>query len=141
VAWRFEHSAESTAEPHAVWRRYLDVEHWCDWSREGVEWSRIEGPFEIGTKGKSKAPGSPAVTFRLIVVEPDQSFSSEVKMPGVRLRFDHMIESQEPGSRITHRAALDGPLAFLYRPIVRKGIEKGLPDGVDRLAVLAAADH
>jgi hypothetical protein len=35
---------------------------------------------------------------------------------------------------------LDGPLAFLYTRAVRKGTEKGLPDGVDRLASLAAAD-
>jgi hypothetical protein len=40
-------------------------------------------------------------------------------------------------SRITHRVALEGPLAFLYAPMVRKGVEKGLPDGVDRLAALA----
>lgn len=139
VAWRFEHSAESSANPHAVWRRYLDVEHWCDWSRHGVEWSRIDGPFQVGTKGKSK-PGPRAVTFRLVAVEPDKLFASEVKLPGARLRFDHVIEPREPGSRLTHRVALEGPLAFLYTPIVRKGVEKGLPDGVDRLAAMAAAD-
>jgi hypothetical protein len=138
VAWRFEHSAESTADPHAVWQRYLDVEHWCDWSRHGVEWSRIEGPFAVGTKGKSKPPGSRALTFRLVAVEPDASFASEVRMPGARLRFDHMIEPRETGSRIRHRVALEGPLAFLYTPIVRRGVERGLPDGVDRLAILAA---
>ena len=70
VAWRFEHSAESNADPHAVWQRYLDVEHWCDWSRHGVEWSRIDGPFAVGTKGKSKPPGSRALAFRLVAVEP-----------------------------------------------------------------------
>jgi hypothetical protein len=140
VAWHFEHSAESTADPHAVWRRYLDVEHWRDWSRHGVEWSRIDGPFEVGTKGKSKPPGSRPLTFRLVAVEPDALFASEVKMPGARLRFDHVIEPREPGSRITHRVALDGPLAFLYTRIVRKGIERGLPDGLDRLAAMAAAD-
>jgi len=140
VAWRFEHSAESAAGPHAVWRRYLDVEHWSDWSRNGVEWSRIDGPFAVGTKGKSKPPGSPALAFKLVAVEPDELFASEVRMPGARLRFDHVIEPREQGTRITHRVALDGPLAFLYTPIVRKGTEKGLPDGVDRLAALAAAD-
>lgn len=57
VVWHVEHSAESSADPKAVWRRYLDVEHWCEWSRHGVEWSRIDGPFEVGTEGKSKPPG------------------------------------------------------------------------------------
>ena len=140
MAWRFEHSAESTADPRMVWRRYVDVEHWCEWSQQGVEWSRVDGPFEVGTKGKSKPPGSPALRFQLVTVEPDATFVSEARLPGARMRFEHVIEPTERGSRITHRAGLDGPLAFLYTRSVRKGVEKGLPDGVDRLAVLAAAD-
>jgi hypothetical protein len=28
----------------------------------------------------------------------------------------------------------------IYTRIVRKGVERGLPDGVDRLAAMAAAD-
>ena len=139
MAWRFEHSAESTADPRMVWRRYVDVEHWCEWSQQGVEWSRIDGPFEVGTKGKSKPPGSPALGFELVAVEPDAGFVSEARMPGARLRFEHVIEPIDRGSRITHRVGLDGPLAFLYRPFVRKGVEQGLPDGVERLAGIAAA--
>jgi hypothetical protein len=137
VAWRFEHSASSAADPSAIWRRYLDVEHWRDWSRYGVEWSRIDGPFEVGTKGKSNPPGALALSFRLVAVEPNSMFASEARLPGARLRFEHVIEPAESGSRITHRVELDGPLAFLYARPVRKGVERGLPDGVDRLAVLA----
>jgi hypothetical protein len=141
VAWRFEHSAESAADPHMVWRRYVDVEHWCEWSRHGVERSRIDGPFEVGTKGKSKPPGSLPLTFELVVVEPGASFTSKASLPGAHLRFDHVIEPSDAGSRITHRVTLDGPLAFLYRRAVRKGAERGLPDGVERLAVVAAGDR
>ena len=138
MTWRFEHRAESAARPHDVWRRYLDVEHWCEWSRHGVEWSHIDGPFAVGTTGKSKPPRSRPLRFTLVAVEPDERFATEVKMPGGRLRFEHVIEPMSTGSRITHRVALDGPLAFLYAPLVRKGVEKGLPDGVDRLAAMSA---
>jgi hypothetical protein len=118
----------------------MDVEHWSDWSRHGVEWSRLDGAFEVGGTGKSKAPGMPAAKFRLLAVEPDARFVSEVRLPGGRLRFEHVIEPTQHGSRITHRASVDGPLAALYARVVRTGIERGLPDGVDRLAVLAAED-
>ena len=138
MAWRFEHTAESGAEPHAVWQRYVDVEHWSEWSQRGVEWSGINGPFEVGARGKSKPPGSRPLPFKLVAVEPDAFFASEVKLPGGRLRFEHQIEPSGRGSRITHRVALDGPMAFLYTRAVRKGVESGLPDGVDRLAVIAA---
>jgi Polyketide cyclase / dehydrase and lipid transport len=140
IGWRFEQTAESTASPQAVWRRYVDVPNWRDWSERGVVWSRIDGPFEVGTKGRSKPPGLPAGSFRLVAVEPDELFASETRLPGARLRFEHVIEKQDAGVRITHRATLDGPLSSLYRPLVRRAIEQGLPAGVERLAVLAAAD-
>jgi hypothetical protein len=140
VAWRFEHSTESTGGAHAVWRRYLDVPHWCDWSRRGVEWSSIDGPFEVGTEGTSKPPGSRPLRFRLVAVEPDAFFASEASLPGGRLRFDHVIEPRDSGVRITHRVTLSGPLAFLYAPLVKQGVKQGLPDGVERLAAMAASD-
>ena len=138
MTWHFEHSAESSAHPHDVWLRYLDVNRWCEWSQRGVEWSRIDGPFAVGTKGTSKPPSSLRLRFKLVAVEPDALFASEVKLPGGRLRFEHTIEPVESASHITHRVVLHGPLAFLYVPMVRKGTEKGLPDGVERLAAMAA---
>lgn len=138
MAWRFEYSADSRATPSAVWRRYEDVPNWREWSRRGVEWSRIDGPFAVGTKGKSKAPGSLPLRFKLISVEPDRSFVSEAKLPGARLRFEHVIDPIESGSHITHKVSLAGLLARLYTPIVRKSVERGLPDGVQRLAAMSA---
>jgi len=140
VAQIFEHSADSAGSPQAVWHRYLDVSSWCDWSHLGVEWSRIDGPFEVGTKGQSKPPGSPALRFRLVAVEPEAFFASEAKLPGGRLLFEHRIEPCDSGVHITHTVTLSGPLAFLYAPFIRKSIERGLTDGVDRLAVMAADD-
>ena len=139
MAWHLEHTADSAAPPQAVWRRYLDVPSWREWSQRGVEWSRIDGPFEVGTEGKSKPPGSRPLRFRLVAVDPDAHFASEARLPGVRLRFDHRVEPRDSGSRITHLVTLSGPLTLLYRPFVEKSVKQGLADGVDRLAVLAAS--
>jgi len=106
VAQIFEHSADSAGSPQAVWHRYLDVSSWCDWSHLGVEWSRIDGPFEVGTKGQSKPPGSPALRFRLVAVEPEAFFASEAKLPGGRLLFEHRIEPCDSGVHITHTVTL-----------------------------------
>ena len=73
MAWHFEHSAESAASGADAWQRYVDVEHWNAWSRGGVEWSRLDGPFEVGTTGTSKPPGFPASRFRLTAVEPSMA--------------------------------------------------------------------
>jgi len=141
MAWRFEYSARSAAGKEDVWPRYVDVPNWRDWSVKGVEWSRLDGPFEVGTKGKSKPPGLPAGSFRLVEVVPERIYRSETRLPGARLLFEHEIEPAAVGVTITHRATLEGPMTRLWLPMVRKSIESGLPAGVERLAEIAAADH
>jgi hypothetical protein len=100
----------------------------------------LDGPFEVGTRGKSKPPRLPAGRFRLVDVEPDAKFVSESRFPGSRLVFVHRIEPSGDGVRITHQAEISGPLAFLLSAIIRRTTERALPDGVERLARMAAAD-
>jgi hypothetical protein len=133
VGWSFEHSADSAASKEAVWRRYADVTQWREWS-PAIEWARLDGPFEVGAKGKSKARGAPAAGFRLIRVEENAVFASTTWLPGARLVFEHFIEPRDTGLRITHRATLSGPLSRLYTPRMRSLTEHSLPDGVERLA-------
>jgi hypothetical protein len=137
VPWQCEHSADSDASPEAIWRRYVDVENWNEWSQKGVEESLIDGEFEVGTKGVSKAPNLPKTRFELVAVEPERRFVSKGKLPGGTLLFEHLIEPTDGGSRITHRVSLDGPLAFLWTPVVGRIIEREMPEGVERLAELA----
>jgi len=70
-------------------------------------------------------------------VEPQQRFASKAKLPGGTLVFEHMVEPTDGGARITHRATLDGPLTFLWSPVIGRIIKRGMPDGVDLLAELA----
>jgi hypothetical protein len=133
MGWSFEHSADSVASKEAVWRRYADVTQWSDWS-PAIEWARLDGPFQVGEKGKSKARGAPAGGFRLVRVEPNAVFASTTWLPGARLLFEHFIEPRDAGVRITHRATLSGPLHRLYVRYIRSLTRESLPDGVERLA-------
>ncbi len=137
MSWQCEHSADSKAKPDAVWERYTDVDNWSEWSTKGVEHSTLEGEFEVGSKGESKAPHLPKGEFELIEVEPERKFASKATMPGATLLFEHELEPSGEGTRITHRATLDGPLAFVWQPVVGRIIERGLAPGVEKLAELA----
>jgi hypothetical protein len=77
----------------------------------------------------------------LAAIVPEEMYRSETKLPGARLLFEHVIEPTDTGVTITHRAILDGPMARLWLPLLRKSIEGGLPAGVERLAAMAAADR
>jgi hypothetical protein len=133
VGWSFEHSADSAASKEAVWRRYADVTQWRDWS-PAIQWARLDGPFQVGAKGRSKARGAPAARFRLVRVEPNAEFASTTWLPGARLLFEHFIEPGDTGLHITHRATLSGPLSPLYTRRIRSLTERSLAEGVDRLA-------
>jgi hypothetical protein len=137
MSWELEHSADSKASAEAVWERYTDVENWREWSPKGVEESGLEGQFEVGSKGFSKAPHLPKGRFELVEVEPERRFVSQAKLPGARLHFEHRVEPRDGGTRITHRASLEGPLAPVWRPLIGPIIERGLPTGVERLAEVA----
>ena len=63
--WEFEHSADSKAEPAAIWERYKDVDNWSEWSTKGVEQSTLDGEFREGTGGTSKAPHLPMRSPRI----------------------------------------------------------------------------
>jgi Polyketide cyclase / dehydrase and lipid transport len=138
VAWSFEHSTDSSASKEAVWQRYSDVTQWAEWS-PAIEWARLDGAFEVGAKGKSKARGAPAGRFRLVRVEPNAVFATTTWLPGARLLFEHFIEPREAGIRITHRATLSGLLSPLYTPRIRSLTERTLVEGVERLARTAAS--
>jgi len=133
VGWTCEYGADSAASKEAVWRRYSDVTQWAEWS-PAIEWARLDGAFEVGAKGKSKARGAPVGRFRLARVEPNAVFASTTWLPGARLLFEHFIEPRDAGVHITHRATLSGPLSALYKPRIRSLTEHSLPEGVDRLA-------
>ena len=135
--WEFEHSADSKASPASVWDRYTDVDNWSQWSKKGVEESSLDGDFEVGSKGMSKAPHLPKGRFELIIVEPEQRFLSKATFPGGTLTFEHILEPTDGGTRITHKASLDGPLTFLWSPVIGRIVQRGLPSGVERLAELA----
>jgi Polyketide cyclase / dehydrase and lipid transport len=134
--WKLEHSAETEAQPAAVWDRYTDVAHWSEWSTKGVEESSLDGKFEVGSKGTSKAPHLPKGRFELIEVEPERRFVSKVKLPGGTMTFEHQLEPTDGGTRITHRARIEGPLSFLWSPMLGWSVKRGLPSGVERLAEL-----
>ena len=137
ASWEFEHSADSKASPAAIWERYKDVDNWSEWSTKGVAESSLDGEFQVGTEGTSKAPNLPKGKFELIEVEPEQGFASKAKLPGATLVFEHRLEPIEGGTRITHRATLDGPLSAVWRPAISRIIERGLTPGVERLAELS----
>src|SRR4029453_1508205 len=54
--WRTTHvltvSRTTTASPQAIWDLWADVANRTRWD-EGLEWARIDGPFQPGARGEA----------------------------------------------------------------------------------------
>ncbi|HYP26355.1 MAG TPA: SRPBCC family protein [Blastocatellia bacterium] len=133
--WEFEHSVETKASRAFAWRFWTDVSNWAFDS--SIEWVRLEGPFASGTMGETKSPGLDPVRWELKGVRAGEEAVVEMALPGATLRFHWRFEdTAERGTRITQRASLDGPAAD---DLVNQGVrefERGIPDGMRKLADL-----
>lgn len=62
--WKVQASAISQAAPAEIWKCYADVTRWSTWDAD-LEFSQLDGSFEVGSSGRVKAKGAPAVKFVL----------------------------------------------------------------------------
>jgi len=116
------------------------MDTWPDWDA-AVSWSRLDGPFAVGTTGELKPKGGPKVRFTIETLEPESEFTDVSLMPGARLRIRHLVGVDDDGlTRVDVEVSLDGPLAWLWRRLLGRGIATSTPEGLAQLVVLAEAD-
>ena len=133
-------TATSTAPPHAFFTRWEDMDTWPEWDL-AVEWTRLDGPFAAGTTGQLKPRGGPKVRFTIETLEPGSEFTDVSSMPGAKLRIRHLVAVDEDGlTRVDVEVSIEGPLAWLWRRFLGRGIARSTPEGLAQLVVLAEAD-
>ncbi len=134
--WMTEHTEETNASPVQLWARYAEPARWPEWDHE-AEQVTVRGPMAVGTRGRLKPVGGPAVPFVFTSVTPNVEFTDVSRLPMGRLTFAHSIAATATGSRFTHRVTITGLLAPLYRRVIDRGIAAGLPGAMQTLAGLA----
>jgi hypothetical protein len=133
--YEFEHSVETTAPAAAIWALWSDVGQWTSWDTS-VESVKLDGPFEVGSRGTMVIPGQPPITFALTEVVPGRGFVDETEIPGALLRFGHALEPLGDGRvRVTHRVEIEGPAAQDMGPMVTSDV----PEAMEALVKLASS--
>jgi len=133
-------SATSTAPPEAFFARWEDMGTWPQWD-EAVDWTRLDGPFAVGTTGALKPKGGPKVRFVIEVLEPGSEFTAVSPMPGARLRIRHLVAVEDDGrTRVDIEVSVDGPLSRLWGLVLGRSIAASTPVGLARLVAMAEAD-
>jgi len=134
--WSCDYATETKASSKAVWRLWADVSNWKRWDSE-VLWSRLDGPFAVGTSGVLKPKHGPQAKFVLSEVEPEKRFVDKTKVLGTTVTFIHELQAMPNGTKIMHRVEITGLLAPVLGATVGRQLKAGLPSAVQNLAKLA----
>jgi polyketide cyclase/dehydrase/lipid transport protein len=135
----YEWSAVSQAAPERVWSAWIDVASWS--ASDHIESASLEGEFQPGGVITSKAKGFPGSTLTITRVEPPRLWVDESRSFGMRMTFDHTIETGDGGTSLTERVVIRGPLGHLVGPILRRKLEALFAASVTEIARRAEEDE
>lgn len=124
----------SAAAPEKFFGRWVDHATWGQWSPD-TEWARVEGPVQAGARGVLKPKGAPRTKFTVSECEPGRVYTDVSRLPGARLTFRHTAApaTSGPGSELTVRVWLDGPMSWLWARTVFRGLARSVPADLARL--------
>lgn len=133
--WTYSETVNTNATSDQVWSILKNVQDWPSWDKE-LEWARLDGPFQVGTKGQLKPSKGPEVAFELIDVMPGYSFSNKAKLPLTKMIFFHEYLPQDSHNeaRICHRVVMSGLLAPLFGKIIGSQIKLHLREAMETLS-------
>ena len=133
-------TATSSAPPGDFFARWADMGTWPEWD-DAVAWARLDGPFAVGSTGTLKPRGGPKVSFVIEVLEPGSEFTDVSSMPGASLRIRHLTSRSGEVTRIDVEVSIEGPLTWLWRRLIGRGIARSTPEGLARLVEAVESDR
>ena len=114
-----------------MWNLFMDVNHWHTWD-EGIEYARLEGPFEKGNHFMLKPKGGPELKVTLLEAVKNHSFLDVTAFPLAKMYDNHTFEETPEGLKITNTISVKGLLAFVWIKLVAKNIVNSLPVDIPR---------
>lgn len=134
--WQVSHSETTTASPQAIWARWSNVSGWPEEDTK-LEWSKLDGNFEVGTKIIMKPIGLPKSSVNITKVIPNKAFATEGSIPLGKMIIEHNITTQKGKTVFTHTITLTGPMRKVFAKLVAQKMADNLPQKMRNIAKLA----
>jgi uncharacterized protein YndB with AHSA1/START domain len=135
--WVHEHAARTSARPSEVWRVLSNLDDWASWDTS-MEWVRLDGPFEVGSRVLMKPLGQDPITSTIVEVSPERRYADETTFEGVTLRFSHTLSPVAEGTLVVHRLEITGENADEIGPDLGAAITADFPEAMAALLARAA---
>lgn len=100
----------STASPREFFDRWCDLATHPEWA-VGMEFLRLDDPFEVGARGTLKVRGGHEAPFVVTEVVDGRSYADTTILDGADLTVHHEAVAVPGGSEVMLRAWLIGPRA------------------------------
>lgn len=133
--WTYTETVPTKASADQVWAVWQDAVTWPQWDSE-LQWVRLDGAFEVGTKGRMKPTAGPEVDFVLTEVQPNARFADKARLPLTDIVFDHVYLPGSDGqpATIRHSVSMVGVLAPLFGKVIGSRVKTHLRDAMLDLA-------
>jgi uncharacterized protein YndB with AHSA1/START domain len=136
--WVHEYTAETATSPTAVWQVLRDLDQWGSWDTS-LEWVRLQGPFQVGSRVTMKPQGQDPITSVIVEAVENRVYADQTTLGEVTLRFSHTLEPlASGGTKVTHRLEITGPAADEVGPQLGPAITEDFPEAM--AALLARAE-
>jgi hypothetical protein len=87
----------------------------------------------VGVTGSLKPKNGPKTSFEITVFDPEREFTNVSNMPGARVTFRHVVESNAGITNLAVTVEVAGPLGWLWRRIIGPGLAASAQEGLDTL--------
>jgi hypothetical protein len=105
-----------------------------------MEYLRLEGPLQVGTRGVLKARDGQETLFLISDLVPGLAFQDTLLLDGGELTVRHESHALGTGSRLELHARIDGPRAGELAAEFA-GLEKVLAADLANLITLVESEH
>lgn len=132
-SWEIKAVQTTNAKPQDIWEIWTDVSDWKSWDTD-LEWSKINGKFEVGTTGTLKPKGWFSSNFTITEMNQDKSHCETTYLPFTTLQFNHTLEEiSDRQVKITHNLKVSGLLSPLLWLTMRFKLRNTIPEALTNL--------
>ena len=111
-------SLETKAPAEKVWKIWSDTSTWPSWNPD-IESVNLDRPLGEGASGTMRTRSGGTHNIAIKDVKPGSSFVLESDgVPATKLLFRCEVVPLASGSRLSQSVTLQGPLAFLFGPMM-----------------------
>ena len=123
----FSHTLRTTAPPARIWAIWTNVPAWPSWDSP-VRQATLNGPFAVGTRGRLVPRKGPEATFKIVAVEPGQSYTLRTKLPLGALFVKRTLHQQDGQTAFTHEVWFSGFSKGLFGRVLGQDFRAVLPE-------------